>query len=109
MNTSSDRLLAYISSTKISNGILSWGYFLSESVFCYLLSRLFSVRVFVGFWLFGNERSGDFFLQSLLIYKTVASSMTQALHFRPPLIWQYLSQGGRSGFCKSSPHHYFFA
>lgn len=108
MNTSSDRLLTYISSTKISKGILNWGYSLSDNLFCYLLSRLFSVRIFVAFWLFGKERSGGVFLLSLVTHKTVANTITRALCFRPPLIWQYLSQGSRSVICKSSPHHHSF-
>ena len=108
MNSSSDCLLAYISSTEISKGIINGEKYLAENLFCYLLSRLFSVRISVAFWLYGKERSGDFFLLSLVIHKTVANSIARVLCFRPPLIWQYLSQGSCSVICMSFPHHHSF-
>ncbi|CAH1198781.1 conserved hypothetical protein [Candidatus Nitrotoga sp. BS] len=108
MNISSNRLLTYISSTEISTSKLNWGYSLVENLFCYLLSRLFTVRVIVIFLVFGKKRSGGMELLLLLIYKTVANSITRALCFRPSLIWQSLSQSSRSVICKSSPHYHSF-
>lgn len=108
MNTSSNRLLAYISSTEISKGILILGCSLSENLFCYLPSRLSSARNSVNFWLFGKECNGDFFLLPLVVHETVTHSITRSLYLHPHLIWQYLSQGSRSIICKSSPHHHPF-
>lgn len=108
MNSSSDRLLAYISSTEISKGIINGEKSLSENLFCYLLSRLFSIRITIALWLCGKERRGDICLLSSVIPETVANPITRALCFRPPLIWQYLSQGSCSDICMSFPHHHSF-
>ncbi len=111
MNSSSDCLLAYISSTEISKGIIIGEKNLAENLFCYLLSRLFSLRIPVAFWLFGKECSGDFFLLSLVIHKTVANSLARAC------VSAHLSFGNTTAKvavplfacqCMSIPHHHSF-
>jgi hypothetical protein len=105
MNSSSNCSLAYISSTAISKRILNGEKSLSENSFCYLLSRLFSIRITMALWLCGKERSGGFFLLSLVISKTVASSITCALFLRLSHIWQGPSEGNCLVICISSPHY----
>ena len=106
MNSSSDCSLAYISSTEISKRIINGEKSLSENLFCYLLSHLFSVRITMALWLCGKERSGDFFLLSLVVPKTVASSITWALFFRLSHIWKCPSEGSCPVICISSPHYH---
>jgi hypothetical protein len=104
MNSSSNCSLAYISSTAISKRILNGEKSLSENSFCYLLSRLFSIRITMALGLCGKERSGVFLL-SLVISKTVASSITWALFLRLSHIWQCPSEGNCLVICISSPHY----
>lgn len=104
MNSSSDCSLAYISSTEISKRIIDGEKSLSENLFCYLLSRLFSVRITMALWLCGKECSGDFLL-SLVVPKTVASSITWTLFFRISHIWKCPSKGSCPVICISSPHY----
>ena len=102
MNSSSDCSLAYISSTEISKRIIHGEKSLSENLFCYLLSRLFSIRITMALWLCGKERSGVFLL-SLVVLKTVASSITWTLFFRLSHIWKYFSESRCPAICISSP------
>ena len=105
MNSSSDCSLAYISSTAISKRIINGEKSLSENSFCYLLFRLFSVRITIILWLCGKERSGGFFLLSLVITKTVASPITWALFLRLSHTWQCPSEASCFVICISSPHY----
>jgi len=106
MNSSNDCSLAYISSTEISKRIINGENSVSENLFCYLLSRLFSIRITMALWLCGKERSGGGFLLSLVIPKTVASSITWALFIRLSHIWQCPSEGNCLVICISSPHYH---
>jgi hypothetical protein len=106
MNSSSDCSLAYIYSTEISKRIINGEKSLSESLFCYLLFCLFSIRITMALWLCGKKRNEDFFLRSLIIPKTMASSITWALFFRLSHIWQGPSEGSCPVICISSPHYH---
>ena len=105
MNSSSDCSLAYISSTAISKRIINGEKSLSENSFCYLLSRLFSIRITMALWLCGKERSGVFLL-SLVLSKTVASSITWALLLRLSHNCQCPREGNCLVICVSSPHYH---
>jgi hypothetical protein len=105
-SSSSDCSLAYIYSTEISKRIINGEKSLSESLFCYLLFCLFSIRITMALWLRGKKRNEDFFLRSLIIPKTMASSITWALFFRLSHIWQGPSEGSCPVICISSPHYH---
>lgn len=106
MNSSSDCSLAYISPTEISKRIINGEKSLSENSFCYLLFRLFSVRITIILWLCGKERRGDFSLLFLVIPKTVVSLITWVLCLRLFHIWQCPSKGSCPIICISSPHYH---
>ena len=104
---SSNYSLAYISSTEISNGMITGEKSLAENLLRLLLSRLFSVRIIVH-GLCGIERTKDNCSLSSVILKSEANLVTRASCFRPPLIWQYLSENSCSVICMSSPYYHSF-
>lgn len=106
MNSSSDCSLAYISSTEISKRIIKGEKSLSENLFCYLFSRLFSVRITMALWLCGKESNRDFLL-SLVVPKAAVSSITWAVLFRLSHSWKCPSEGSYPVICISSPHYHF--
>lgn len=106
MNSSSDCSLAYISSTEISKRIINGEKSLSDNLFCYLLSCLFSVRITIALWLCGKERRGDLVLLFPVILKTVISLITWVLCLRLSHIWQCPSEGNCPVICISSPHYH---
>ena len=104
---SSSCSLAYLSSTEISNGMITGEKALAENFLRLLLSRLFSVRIIVH-GLCGIERTGGNCSLSSVILKSVANLVTRASCFRLLLIWQYLSEGSCSVIRMSSPYHQSF-
>ena len=105
---SSNYSLAYISFTEISKGMIIGEKSLAENLLRLLLSRFFSVRIIIVHGLCGTERTGDNCSPSPVILKSVANPVTRASCFRPPLVWQYLSEDSCSVICMSSPYHHSF-
>jgi hypothetical protein len=104
---SSNYLLAYISSTEISKGMIIGEKSLAENLLRLLRSRILSVRIIID-GLCGTERTGDNCSLSPVILKPTANPVTRAPCFRPPLIWQYLSENSCSVIYMSSPYHHSF-
>ena len=104
---SSNYSLTYISSAEISKGMITSEESLTENLLRLLLSCFCSVRIIIC-GLCGTERTGDNCSPSPVILKSVANPVTWASCFRPPLVWQYLSEDSCSVICMSSPYHHSF-
>ena len=105
---SSNYLFAYIPSTEISKAMIIGEKSLAENLLRLLLSCLFSIRIIIVHGQCGVERTGDNCSPPPVILKSVANPVTRALCFRPPLVWQYLSEDSCSVICMSSPYHHSF-
>jgi hypothetical protein len=103
---SSNYSLAYISSTEISKGMIIGEKSLAENLLRPLLFCLFSIRIIIVHRLCGAERTGDNCSLSPVILKPTANPVTRAPCFRPPLIWQFLSENSCSVIYMSSPYHH---
>ena len=105
---SSNYSLAYISSTEISKGMIIGEKSLAENLLRPLLFCLFSIRIIIVHRLCGSERTGGNCSLSPVILKLTANPVTRASYFRPPLIWQYLSEDSCFVICMSSPYYHSF-
>ena len=104
---SSNYSLTYISSAEISKGMITSEKSLAENLLRLLLSCFCSVRIVIC-ELCGTERTGDYCSPSPVILKSVANPITRASCFRPPLIWQFLSENNCSVIYMPSPYHHSF-